>query len=180
MYILQHRLLYHSQRQHLHLAQLRFRTPGSFIPSLFPLSPTNSLRAPPWQLYDPQGRKVVTYKRDPCGLRKPNTPFPEGHLSITEDIARNLSALDAVLTSFFIFKTCRDVNFPWKKKQKKQDMEKPVEKTDEKQISQQGLGKKQDEQQQKPADASADASTDPTTQPAMDGRGDYVRLPSHQ
>ncbi|EJD04536.1 uncharacterized protein FOMMEDRAFT_28209 [Fomitiporia mediterranea MF3/22] len=67
-------------------------------------------------LYDAKGNIAVTYKRDPAGLRPPNSPSPLGHLKFSPEIAQNPSVMDAMFTSFFIFKTCRDVSFPWQKK----------------------------------------------------------------
>ncbi|KAL5534766.1 hypothetical protein ACEPAG_1230 [Sanghuangporus baumii] len=69
------------------------------------------------QLYDYAGRQVVTYKRDPAGLFKPNSTSPAGHLRISESIAVNPMARDAVFTSFFIFKVSRNLHFHWKKRQ---------------------------------------------------------------
>ncbi|KAL5518446.1 hypothetical protein ACEPAH_128 [Sanghuangporus vaninii] len=69
------------------------------------------------QLYDSAGRQVVTYKRDPVGLFKPNSISPAGHLRIGESIAVNPMARDAVFTSFFIFMVSRNLHLPWKKHQ---------------------------------------------------------------
>ncbi|KAL5495801.1 hypothetical protein ACEPAI_1265 [Sanghuangporus weigelae] len=69
------------------------------------------------QLYDSAGRQVVTYKRDPFGLFKPNSISPAGHLRISESIAVNPMARDAVFTSFFIFMVSRNLHLHWKKRQ---------------------------------------------------------------
>ncbi|KAL5534999.1 hypothetical protein ACEPAF_3090 [Sanghuangporus sanghuang] len=69
------------------------------------------------QLYDSSGRQVVTYKRDPVGLFKPNSISPAGHLRISESIAVNPMARDATFASFFIFMVSRNLHLPWKKHQ---------------------------------------------------------------
>lgn len=43
-------------------------------------------------------------------------PRRQAHLTISEEIAGHPDKLDAILLSFWIFKICRDVHIPWKRK----------------------------------------------------------------
>ena len=64
------------------------------------------------QCYDANDNQVVTYTRKLFDEH----PRRQGHLAFSEEIASNPDKLDAILLSFWIFKVCRDVHFPWKRK----------------------------------------------------------------
>ncbi|PAV21674.1 hypothetical protein PNOK_0163100 [Pyrrhoderma noxium] len=66
------------------------------------------------QLQDSQGRVVAQYKR-------------KGHFRICEALSNDWIVRDTIFTSFFIYKTCRDIWLPWKKYSYSKPVEMKVE-----------------------------------------------------